>query len=104
MRGEPRSLAAVRYLVAILVAWTAFRWVVRLDVEQRMTEALASGDDDATLGDTGANAVALVFGWVPALAYAVLLGVVRRLWIWVADLARRRRQRRDPARPDGAAG
>ena len=85
---EPRWLACVRYVVAVLVVWQVVMTVVSDDTMVRVREARVRGDIDGSISDTGANAAALLVGWIPGLIYATLIGVAR--WFWLRFIERRR--------------
>lgn len=78
---EPRWLGYVRYLVAVLVVWQVVMMLVSQDTMIRVREARENGDIERASADTGPNAAAFMFGWIPGLAYAALIGTAR--WCWL---------------------
>ena len=80
---EPGEIVFLRYLCAFVVAWCAFGAVCMAQHDQAMAAIEASGDLEAADRDTGAGAMVILVGWLPALLYLGFLSVV-----WYGLLAR----------------
>ncbi len=79
---EPRWLAYLRYVVAVIIVWFVAMTVTSEESMIRVRDARARGDIDGSIADTGANAVVAMFGWIPGFIYALLLAGVRHFWLW----------------------
>lgn len=81
-QNERRWLVYGRYSVAVFIFWAVVICAAKLDTDVRVRKAEAIGDIESAIADTGQNAAAVAFGWIPGLGYGLILAGAR--WLLLA--------------------
>ena len=78
LKNEKKIFSYIRYSLSMIIVWFIFVIIAGHQTFINVRAAELRGDIDGMVADTGLNAVAILFGWLPSMIYIFALFIIRK--------------------------